>query len=69
MELLTIWANSFFDENEIVSKYDGRLEFEELRTLDKIDENGQKQTIVIGRGTELRIVNADSGISILHDQT
>ena len=57
-------ASASVAENEIVSKYDGRLEFEELRTLDKIDENGQKQTIVIGRGTELRIVNADSGISM-----
>ena len=49
-------ASNSVVESDIVSKFDGRLEFEELKTLDKKAEDGTKQTIVTGRATELRII-------------
>ncbi len=56
-------ASSIASENEIIAKYEGRLEFEELRTIDKEEENGTVQ-IVIGRTAEMRIVDATTGITL-----
>src|SRR5574344_1325627 len=57
-------ASNAVVESEIISKYDGKLEFEELRTLDKKGDNGVKQTIVTGRATEVRIVDANTEITM-----
>jgi DNA-directed RNA polymerase subunit beta' len=56
-------ASSSVAENEIITKYDGRLEFEELRTIVKETENS-KLDIVIGRTAEMRIVEANTGITL-----
>lgn len=57
-------ASSSVTENEIITKYDGKLEFEELRTIVKDLDNGEKQDIVIGRTAEMRIVDANTGITL-----
>ncbi|MDD3911019.1 MAG: DNA-directed RNA polymerase subunit beta' [Bacteroidales bacterium] len=57
-------ASNAVVESEIISKYDGKLEFEELRTLDKKGDSGVKQTIVTGRATEVRIVDANTEITM-----
>jgi len=57
-------ASSIASENEIVSRYEGRLEFDELKTLTKELEGGEKQEIVIGRTAEMRIVDINTGISL-----
>ncbi len=57
-------ASSIASENEIVSRYEGRLEFDELKTLTKDLEGGEKQEIVIGRTAEMRIVDINTGISL-----
>ena len=57
-------ASSSVTENEIITKYDGKLEFEELRTIVKELDNGEKQDIVIGRTAEMRIVDANTGITL-----
>ncbi|MCQ2152784.1 MAG: DNA-directed RNA polymerase subunit beta', partial [Bacteroidales bacterium] len=56
-------AGGKVSESEIVSKYEGRLEFEELRTIVKSDENGE-HTIVVSRATEMRIVHPTTGITL-----
>ncbi len=55
-------ASSIASENEIVARYDGKLEFDELRTLTKVFENGDKAELVIGRTAEMRIVDVNTGI-------
>ncbi|PKO98791.1 MAG: DNA-directed RNA polymerase subunit beta' [Bacteroidetes bacterium HGW-Bacteroidetes-8] len=55
-------ASNIASENEILARYDGRLEFEELRTLVKEFENGDKSEIVIGRTAEMRTVDFNTGI-------
>jgi len=55
-------ASNIASENEILARYDGRLEFEELRTLVKEFENGDKSEIVIGRTAEMRTVDINTGI-------
>ena len=58
-------ASSSVSESEIVTRYDGKLEFEELRTIVKEGENGEEsRDIVIGRTAEMRIVDANTGITL-----
>ena len=55
-------AGNMAADASIVLKNDGRLEFEELRTVDAIDETGQKVKVVVGRLAELRVVDVNTGI-------
>ena len=57
-------ASSSVSENEIVTRYDGKLEFEELRTIVKEGDNGENLDVVIGRTAEMRIVDANTGITL-----
>ena len=57
-------ASSSVSESEIVTRYDGKLEFEELRTIVKEDESGSNLDVVIGRTAEMRIVDANTGITL-----
>ncbi len=57
-------ASSSVSESEIVSRYNGKLEFEELRTIVKEDEEGKKHNIVIGRTAEVRIVDENTGMTL-----
>ncbi|MBR4882496.1 MAG: UvrD-helicase domain-containing protein, partial [Bacteroidales bacterium] len=56
-------ASGSVSESEIKSKYDGKVEFEELRTITK-EENGESREIVVGRTAEMRIVDANTGITL-----
>ena len=56
-------ASSIASESEIKAKYDGRLDFEELRTITKVDNNGSHE-IVIGRTAEMHIVDNNTGITL-----
>ena len=56
-------ASSIASESEIVARYDGRLEFEELRTVIKHEDDGDFE-IVIGRTAEMRIVDVNTGITL-----
>ena len=57
-------ASSSVSESEIVSRYNGKLEFEELRTIVKVDDEGMKHDIVIGRTAEVRIVDENTGMTL-----
>ena len=46
----------------IVAKYDSKIEFEELRTVDIVDENGAAAKMVVGRLAEVRFVDVNTGI-------
>ena len=54
-------ASNIAADSEIVSKYEGRLEYEDLRTITKKDDKGD-HTIVVSRATELKIVNPTTEI-------
>ena len=55
-------ASSSATENSITSKYNGKLEFEELRTIERVTEDGV-QDVVVSRTTEVRIVDENTGIT------
>ena len=55
-------ASSTASENSITSKYNGKLEFEELRTIERVTDEGA-QDVVVSRTTEVRIVDENTGIT------
>ena len=57
-------AGGVASDNNIIARYEGRLEIDDLKTVDKILENGSAQKIVISRLSELRIVDTNTGISL-----
>ena len=56
-------ASSAAADSSIESKYEGKLEFEELRTIERVADNGEVQNVVVSRMTELRIVDTNTGIT------
>jgi len=57
-------ASNIAAESSIVARYDGRVEIEELRTVEKDEGSKKKIDIVIGRLAELRIVDKNTGIPL-----
>nr|HPQ56987.1 DNA-directed RNA polymerase subunit beta' [Bacteroidales bacterium] len=57
-------ASTITSESEIVARYNGILEIDELRTLTKVSETGETQTVVIGRTAEMRIVDSNTRITL-----
>ncbi|MBQ6049958.1 MAG: DNA-directed RNA polymerase subunit beta' [Bacteroidaceae bacterium] len=49
----------------IKAKYDALVQFEELRTVDIVDEEGKSAQVVVGRLTEVRFVDVHTGIILL----
>ena len=50
-------------DNAIDSKYDGKLEYSELRTIQRTTETGEVQEVVVSRTTELKILDENTGIT------
>jgi DNA-directed RNA polymerase subunit beta' len=48
----------------IIAKHSARAEFEELRTVDAVDETGEAVRIVVGRLGEVRFVDAATNITL-----
>ena len=53
-------ASNIATEATIKAKFDGEIQYEELRTLDTTNDDGDKVTIVIGRSGEIKIVDPKS---------
>ncbi len=56
-------ASSAAADSSITSKYNGKLEFQELRTIERVLDGGEKQEVVVSRTTELRIIDENTGIT------
>ena len=54
-------ASNIAAESSLVSKYDGIVEIEELRTIEAEEESGAKVDIVVGRLAELKIIDKHTG--------
>jgi DNA-directed RNA polymerase subunit beta' len=58
-------AGNVSEISSLTAKFDGILEFEEVRTVTSEVSGSEKSEIVIGRTGEMRIVDAKTGISIM----
>ena len=56
-------ASSSAADSSIESKYEGVLKFEELRTIERVKEDGEIETVVVSRMAELRILDENTGIT------
>jgi DNA-directed RNA polymerase subunit beta' len=57
-------ASNVAQSSSLIAKYEGVIEIDELRTVESINTDGAKVNIVIGRSTESRIVDANTGITL-----
>ncbi len=57
-------ASNITAESSVISKYDGILEMEELRTVSTVDKNGTKMEMVIGRLAECKIIDKNTNITL-----
>ncbi|NHB67567.1 DNA-directed RNA polymerase subunit beta' [Perlabentimonas gracilis] len=57
-------ASNIIADSKIISKFDGRVEIEELKSITKEDEFGVAHQVVIGRLAEMRIVDKNTGITL-----
>lgn len=63
-------ASNIAVSSKLEAKYDGIIEIEELRTVERVNTDaksiavGKKVNIVIGRSTEMKIVDGNTGISL-----
>jgi DNA-directed RNA polymerase subunit beta' len=48
-------------ESEVVSRFEGKIEFDSIRTTEMTDDAGEKQTVVLSRTGEVRIVDKKTG--------
>jgi len=57
-------AGNVSAENSLESKYDGYVEFDELRVVAATKEDGSDYDVVIGRLAELRIIDKNTNITL-----
>jgi DNA-directed RNA polymerase subunit beta' len=57
-------ASNIAADSSVIAKYDGIAEIEELRSVEKTDDLGEKMQVVIGRLGELRIIDKNTGITL-----
>ncbi|MDR2534060.1 MAG: DNA-directed RNA polymerase subunit beta' [Tannerellaceae bacterium] len=58
-------ASNIATESSIVSKYNGILEIDELRTVSSVDTLGRKHQVVVSRLAEMRIIEPNTKIVLL----
>jgi DNA-directed RNA polymerase subunit beta' len=55
-------ASNIAAASKVEAKYDGIIEIDELRTVDRKNPDGNKVKVVIGRSTEMRIIDSNTRI-------
>ena len=57
-------AGNISEESRLESKFDGVAEIEDLRTVKGVDSDGKATVIVISRTSEIKVVDAKTGITL-----
>ncbi|MBW7867616.1 MAG: DNA-directed RNA polymerase subunit beta' [Brumimicrobium sp.] len=58
-------ASNIADESELKAKASGLIEIEELRSIVRVDKDGTKREIVVGRSGELKILDKKTGLAAM----
>ncbi|PWH85887.1 DNA-directed RNA polymerase subunit beta' [Brumimicrobium oceani] len=58
-------ASNIADESDLKAKASGKLEIDELRTITKVDKDGTKREIVVGRSAEMKIIDKKTGLAAM----
>ena len=57
-------AGNISEENSLTAKFDGAIEIEDLKTVEGVDNEGNKVDIVISRTSEIKIIDKKMGITL-----
>ena len=57
-------ASNIAANSSLTAKYDCRIEFEEVRTVDALGDDGKKVQIVVGRLGEVKFIDENTGIAL-----
>jgi DNA-directed RNA polymerase subunit beta' len=57
-------AGNISEENKLIVKFDGIAEIEDLKTVKSTDSEGNEVDVVISRTSELKLVDAKTGITL-----
>lgn len=57
-------AGNIASDSSITASYDGRVEFEELRSITAHDENAGDIEVVVGRLAEMKLIDVNTGLVI-----
>jgi len=57
-------ASNQTDISDLRAKASGRLEIEELRTIDRTNADGTTKTVVIGRSAEVKVIDEKTGVIV-----
>ncbi|MGM5470703.1 DNA-directed RNA polymerase subunit beta' [Flavobacteriaceae bacterium LMO-SS05] len=57
-------AGNISEENKLTVKFDGVAEIEDLKTVEAVDNEGNKTEVVISRTSELKLVDEKTGITL-----
>jgi DNA-directed RNA polymerase subunit beta' len=61
-------ASRTAEESQIKSKFNAKVEFEEIRTTERINEDGTKTKIVLARSAEVRLVDPENNQKVYTTQ-
>jgi len=56
-------ASKISDENELRTKFDGVAEIEDLRTVDRKNDDGEKETVIVSRSSEFKVIDPKTGVA------
>ena len=57
-------ASNIAAESKIILRYDGLIEFDELRTVNAKDDSGSEYEVVVSRLAEMRVIDVNTGITL-----
>jgi DNA-directed RNA polymerase subunit beta' len=57
-------ASNIAAESKIALRYDGLIEFDELRTVTAKDDSGSEYQVVVSRLAEMRVIDINTGITL-----
>ena len=57
-------ASKISDENEMKVKFDGVVEIDDLREVTRVNAEGEKETVVVSRSSEFKVVDPKTGVAL-----
>ncbi len=59
-------ASNIADVSDMKAKANGKLEIDELRTIEKVAADGTKRIVVVGRSAEMKITDEKTGVVVMN---
>ena len=57
-------ASKISDENQITVKFDGVVEIDDLREVTRVNQEGEKEVIVVSRSAEFKVIDTETNVAL-----